>query len=159
MTMRNEPPATLHLIARRRIAAPPEVVFAAWTEPEQLKRWWGPRGIVCTEAEIDLRVGGRYRLANRDAEGRVVWIGGVFERVEPPHRLVYTWAHEPTEASTEHSRVTVRFEARGEDTEVIVVHERLQTESSRERHGVGWEGCLDGLARLLGAANGVGDAG
>ncbi len=148
--MRKGATAGLHLVARRHIAATPEEVFAAWTEPEQLKRWWGPAGITCPEAEIDLREGGRYRIADRDAEGRVLWIGGVFERVEAPHRLVYTWAREPVTEATERSRVTVRFTARGEGTEVVVVHERLLTEASRERHARGWAGCLDGLGRSIG---------
>lgn len=140
----------LSLIARRRIAAPPEVVFAAWTEPEQLKRWWGPKGVTCPQAEVDLREGGRYRIANQLPGGHVTWITGVFDRVERPHRLVYTWAHEPVDKDTEQTRVTVRFESRGTGTEVIVIHERFATQDSQERHAQGWEGCLEGLARHLG---------
>jgi uncharacterized protein YndB with AHSA1/START domain len=143
---------SLSLIARRQIAAPPDVVFAAWTEPEQLKRWWGPKGVTCPQAEMDLRVGGRYRLANQLADGNTVWITGVFDQIQRPHKLVYTWAHEPLGEDTEHTRVTVRFEPRGKGTEVIVVHERFATRASRDRHAAGWEGCLDGLVRLLGAA-------
>ena len=90
----------MHLVVRRHIAASPERVFAAWTQPEHLRAWWGPAGVSCPEAEVDLRVGGRYRIANQMSNGAVVWIAGVFERVDEPARLVYSWAHEPiTEAS------------------------------------------------------------
>jgi uncharacterized protein YndB with AHSA1/START domain len=137
--------ADISLIVRRVIAASPEVVFAAWTEPDHLKRWWGPSWIECTHAEVDLRIGGRYRLANRDTEGHVIWITGTFGLVDPPRKLVYDWAHEPVTEHSEITRVTVRFEPRARATEVIVIHERFATEASRERHGIGWAGCLDGL--------------
>ena len=84
---RDRAPATLSLLVQRTVAAPPESVFRAWTEVEPLKRWWGPAGITCTDAEVDLRVGGRYRLANKDEDGAVLWITGLFEAIERPHRL------------------------------------------------------------------------
>lgn len=141
--------AQMHLIARRVITAPAARVFAAWTEPEQLRRWWGPAGVSCPSAEVDLRVGGRYRIANAMPDGSVLWIAGTFERVEPPHALVYSWAHEPIVDETVHTRVTVRFEPRERGTEVIVIHERFASEAIRELHAAGWQGCLDGLARML----------
>jgi len=55
----------LTLVVRRTIGASPERVFDAWTKPERLRLWWGPRGVTCTAAEVDLRVGGRYRIANQ----------------------------------------------------------------------------------------------
>ena len=128
--------------------APRERVFEAWTRPEHLRRWWGPRSVRCTEAEIDLRVGGRYRIANELPDGSVVWIVGEFELVAPPERLVYTWLLEPGPPSRE--RVTVRFEPKdGATTEVIVVHERIGSVAARDQHEQGWEGCLDGLAGWL----------
>jgi uncharacterized protein YndB with AHSA1/START domain len=132
----------LSLIVRRTIRAPAERVFAAWTEPAQLQRWWGPAGVVCTGAEVDLRVGGRYRIGNRLPDGSQIWISGEFEQVVPPHRLVYTWR---TEDDAPAERVTVRFESRDGATEVIVVHERIATAPLRDGHQQGWQGCLDGL--------------
>ena len=79
------------LVVRRTIQATPEELFAAWTEPEQLKKWWGPRPVVCAEAEVDLWVGGSYRIANRLADGTLLWISGEFELIDPPFKLVYTW--------------------------------------------------------------------
>jgi uncharacterized protein YndB with AHSA1/START domain len=125
----------------RIIRATPARLFAAWTTPEQLLRWWGPRPVMCSSAEVDLRVGGAYSIGNRLPDGREIVIRGVFEEIEPPRRLVYSW----TMGGVEHSRVTVRFDPRGEATEVIVEHERIPDEKTREDHLQGWNGCLDGL--------------
>jgi uncharacterized protein YndB with AHSA1/START domain len=108
--------------------------------------------VICCDAEVDLRVGGRYRIGNRLPDGTVVWITGEFEVVEPPSRLVYTWLVEGKSAPRDHSLVTVRFEARGDGTEVIIVHERIDSEETRRDHEGGWTGCLDGLAELFSAA-------
>lgn len=138
------------LIVRRTIRAPAQRVFDAWTKPEHLVRWWGPRPVRCSGAEVDLRVGGGYRIANQFPDGRVLWIVGEFELVKPPHKLVYTWRLEPGTPSSE--RVTVRFEPRDAATEVIIVHERISSAAIRATHEQGWQGCLDGLEELLGAS-------
>jgi uncharacterized protein YndB with AHSA1/START domain len=145
------------LVVRRTIRATPERLFAAWTEPEQLRQWWGPQNVRCPTAEIDLRVGGRYRLANEFPDGSVWWVSGIFEAVRPPSLLVYSWelaagaltpgGPRPPEQGAE--RVTVRFEPRGAATEVIVQHERIGDETARVSHEQGWFGCLDGLVALV----------
>jgi uncharacterized protein YndB with AHSA1/START domain len=129
------------LITRRTIRASAMRLFEAWTEPEQLRAWWGPRPVTCSDAEVDLRVGGRYRIANALPDGGTIIIEGEFEVVETPTRLVYTWRL----GDDERSRVTVRFEPRGEATEVIVIHEQIPDERVRQSHEAGWDGCLDGL--------------
>jgi len=136
------------LVVRRRIHATPEKLFAAWTEPQHLVRWWGPEGVACPAADIDLRVGGAYRVANRFPDGSLVWIAGVFELIDPPHRLIYTWKLESQQGPAE--RVTVCFERHATLTEVIVTHERIANEAARTGHERGWAGCLDGLARYAG---------
>lgn len=133
------------LVVRRTIRATPERLFDAWTDPAELVRWWGPKDVVCTHAEIDLRVGGRYRLANRFPDGAIVWIGGEFERVDRPSRLVYTWRVEP---QTESERVTVTFDPRDGGTEVIIRHERIPDSTRRDGHEAGWRDCLESLANL-----------
>jgi uncharacterized protein YndB with AHSA1/START domain len=134
------------LVVRRTIRAPREKVFAAWTEARHLIAWWGPTpDVTCPSAEVDLRVGGRYRIANRFPDGRLLWIAGEFEVIEPPVRLVFSWQLESHATGTE--RVTVDFEARGASTEVIVTHERIADAATRAGHEQGWMGCLDGLAR------------
>jgi len=136
--------ADITLFVRRTIRARAERVFAAWTQPEQLRAWWGPRPVTCAGAEVDLRVGGRYRIDNLLPDGSTVVIEGEFELVEPPHKLVYSWR---MGEGSEHSRVTVLFEQRGEATEVSVLHERVPSIPARDSHERGWIGCLDGLER------------
>jgi uncharacterized protein YndB with AHSA1/START domain len=150
---------TFTLEIRRTIRASAERLFAAWTQPEGLLRWWGPRDVTCIGAEIDLRVGGSYRIANRFPDGRILWIAGTFELILPPHRLTYTWGLEPEAGvpppvllPTGPERVTVYFEPAGDATEVIVRHERIASDALREQHGRGWEGCLDGLAEYAEAS-------
>jgi uncharacterized protein YndB with AHSA1/START domain len=135
------------LVVRRTIQAAPERVFAAWTEPEQLRAWWGPEGVVCIAADIDLRPGGRYRIGNQLPDQRVLWIVGEFQLIEPPRRLVYSWRVEGISETEE--RVTVQFEGQGAATEVIVTHERIPSRELRNQHEQGWEGCLSGLAKYL----------
>jgi uncharacterized protein YndB with AHSA1/START domain len=135
------------LVVRKTIRASVERLYTAWTDPAQLKLWWGPRGVRCTAAEIDLRIGGRYRIANQFPDGKILWITGKFESIEPPRKLVYTWQLEAQADSFE--RVTVQFEPRGDETEVIVTHELIPNETLRDMHQQGWIGCLDGLASYL----------
>jgi uncharacterized protein YndB with AHSA1/START domain len=142
-------PAGSALIVRRLIRAPAAQLFEAWTEPAQLLCWFGPRGVTCVGAEVDLRVGGRYRLLNRFPDGRVVAIEGAFTAVDPPRLLIYTWSIDESLTSTPPETVTVRFETQGEATEVVVVHERMANEEVRRGHAEGWRDCLESLDRFL----------
>jgi uncharacterized protein YndB with AHSA1/START domain len=135
------------LVTRRTIRASPTRLFEAWTRPEHLRAWWGPPPVTCSGAEVDLRVGGRYQIANALPDGRTLVIEGEFVVIEPPHRLVYTWRAGEDQVS----RVTVRFEPRGEATEVIVIHEQIPDDRMRDSHEGGWNGCLDGLERYFAA--------
>ena len=139
--------STVTLVVRRAIRATPERLFDAWTVPGQLKKWWGPASVTCIDATVDLRVGGRYRIANQFPDGKVVWIAGEFEAIERPKRLVYTWRLGPTDGPPE--RLTVTFEARGQGTEIVVTHERIPNSAMRDMHEQGWFGCLDGLAEFV----------
>jgi uncharacterized protein YndB with AHSA1/START domain len=147
MSGSSESETTLHV--SRLIDAPAERLFSYWTDPEHLVRWWGPAGLVCDSAAIELRVGGSYRIANRFPDGAILWISGEFEVIAPPHRLVYTWRLVNEDASTRAGveRVTVTFTPRGSMTEVLVVHERIADPASQAGHERGWIECLEGLAR------------
>ena len=134
---------SLTLVVHRTIPATAEFLFHAWTQPLRLKEWWGPSGVKCVEAEIDLRVGGLYRIANKFPDGRIIWITGKYELIEVPHKLVYTWRVEKDPGRSE--RVTVEFKQKAGETEVVVTHERIADARVREQHEAGWCGCLDGL--------------
>jgi len=140
-------PQPCTLTVRKMIRATPERLFEAWTQPSQLKQWWGPETVKCIAAEVDLRVGGRYRLANQFPDGSVVWIIGEFQAIEAPHRLIYTWQIEESAGSSE--LVTVRFEPHDGETEVIITHTRIPDRTTRDRHEQGWLGCLNGLVEYL----------
>lgn len=137
----------------RDIAATPARVFAAWTSPDQIVRWWGGGGVTCPDAEVDLRPGGAYRIANAMPDGVVTWISGVFQVVEPPRRLVYTWSVEgPGESSAKQpapSVVEVEFQATDDGTRVVINQTRIPSVDARHLFEAGWNGCLDGLDELL----------
>ena len=137
------------LSVRRMIRASPERLFNAWTQPDQLMRWWGPTGVVCIAAEVDLRVGGQYRIGNRMPNNDVLWIEGEFELIDRPNELRYSWRVGPVSQLTE--RVRVCFAPQGSMTEVIIEHEKIPTAELRDQHQRGWVGCLDGLAKYLSA--------
>jgi uncharacterized protein YndB with AHSA1/START domain len=94
----------------RIIDAPREEVFRAWTEPDQIRRGWGPGEFSCPEAEVDLRPGGSYRLAMQPTAGDAFIVSGTYREVEPPVRLVYTWRWETGPAADgSESLVSVEF--------------------------------------------------
>lgn len=132
---------------QKKIAAAPERVFEAWTDPQELKKWWGPKNVRCVSAEIELRVGGQYRIGNELPDGTVLWIGGEFEVIEKPHLLIYTWIVETADPTKE--RVSVRFNRHESGTEVILTHDLISSAALRDQHQLGWTGCLRGLAGHL----------
>jgi uncharacterized protein YndB with AHSA1/START domain len=140
---------TLSLVVRRTILATPERLFDAWTLPEQLTKWWGPIGASCPHADIDLRVGGSYRITNLFATHETLHISGEFRVIERPNKLVYTWRIEESEGPAE--LVTVLFEAREAGSELIVIHERIGDRQMLEGHEAGWHVCIDGLVAYVSA--------
>ena len=133
----------------RVFAAPREKVFRAWTEPEALKKWFAPSDDhSLPDAEVDLRAGGRYRIAIQDPEGKRFHLGGTFREVRPPEKLVYTWAWEG-DADIGETLVTVEFRDLGASTEVALTHEFLPDQKAFKNHEWGWKGALDRLLKTL----------
>lgn len=130
----------------RTFDAPAEDVFDAWTNPEVLRRWWAadPRWRTPV-AEVDLRVGGAYRLSMEDPDaGTFHAVRGEYREVHRPERLVYSWSWEQDDGRTGHvSTVTVEFVEQDERTTVVLEHSGLESSRSRERHGRGWAACLE----------------
>jgi len=133
----------------RVIDADPQRLFEAWTDPQMIVQWWGAGGITCPTAEVDLSVGGTYRIANEAPDGSVMWITGTFSRVEPPAALAYTWAMEPVEPHTPVSLVEVTFSPQADGTLVTVRQTEIPSAEAREMHLDGWRGCLEGLERVV----------
>ena len=138
---------TERLVLTRHVAASTTRVFDAWIDPIQLRQWWGPRGVECFVADIDLRVGGTFRLGNRLPDDTVVWITGTYERIDRPTLLRFTWATDGEELANP-SLVTVRFVERNGGTDVTISHERVP-ETRMQDHESGWTGCLVRLVDLL----------
>src|SRR5262249_51243119 len=88
-SLKHKPSLTL----TREYAAPPESVWRAWTDAKALKQWWGPTpGEKVSVAEVDVRVGGRYRICFGGADGNEHECAGVYKEVTKPKKLVFTWS-------------------------------------------------------------------
>lgn len=136
----------LSLVVRRTIAATPETLFDAWTKPDLLMKWWGPKNVTCIAAEIDLEIGGIFNITNQLADGKIMIIHGVFEHIQRPVELIYSWNTDKSLGVEE--KVTVWFKAKTNGTEVIVNHERISSDALHQSHELGWQGCLAGLNEL-----------
>lgn len=144
MTITDKPTA---LTLRRTFAASAERLFAAWTDPRQLRRWMAPGSLGVSEATLDPVVGGELRVVMEGdgAERHVVC--GTIREIEPPRRLVSTWRWE---GSDEESLLTVELDEREPGvTELVLTHARFADAESRDRHAEGWTGCLAKLADVV----------
>jgi uncharacterized protein YndB with AHSA1/START domain len=135
------------LTLKRRYNAAPAKVYAAWTDPEKLKRWMGPGEVESLLVEADVRVGGRYRIVMRSSDGEVHDVGGVYREVVRGEKLVFTWAWKST--PERESLVTVLIKPDGDGTLLTLLHEQFLDEAARDRHQHGWTGTLDKLGRFV----------
>ncbi len=135
----------------RVFAARRERVFRAWTEPDELRDWWGPGLFTTSRAEVDLRPGGRYELVMHPPTGETLLLAGTYREVLPPERLVYTWRWEVGVPDGRELLVVVEFHDHGDETEVVLTHSDLPAGPSLEPYRDGWESGLDKLALVLAA--------
>jgi uncharacterized protein YndB with AHSA1/START domain len=113
-----------------------------------LKRWFAPsEKTVVPLAEADVRVGGRYRIVMRTANGDEHRVGGVYKQVVPGRKLVFTWAWEST--PERESVVTVEIAPTAGGCELTFTHERFFDETARDRHQEGWTASLRRLEGYL----------
>lgn len=134
---------------QRRYPVDREALFQAWTNPDALRAWFGPEGVETQLAEIDLQVGGRYRIEMVMSSGGVVEHHGIYEEIVSPEKLVFTWSL-PQDGECDdgmgaqvETRVTVRFNVVDEQTtDLYLLHEGLPTRKSRDGHELGWTGCF-----------------
>ena len=135
----------------RVIAADPKTVFSAWTEPEHMKHWSAPEGMEVPFVELDLRVGGTFKLTMRNSEGQDVKAFGEYRVVDPPRRLSYTWDWENEEHHMGETLITVDFNPVDGGTEGIMTHEFFPTEKFAADHTHGWTSCLNRLEDMFSA--------
>ena len=141
----NRPSLTL----KRRLNASPEKVYAAWADAEKLTQWFGPSQVEpgTVNAEMDVRVGGRYRISF-NAAGEYHEVGGVYREVVPNERLVFSWAWHST--PERESLVTVSLQPDGDGTLLTLHHEQLFDQVACDSHERGWNNALDKLEKLAG---------
>jgi uncharacterized protein YndB with AHSA1/START domain len=137
------------LTLKRRIKAPPAKVFAAWTDPQKLAQWFGPSETVAgsVRAELDVRVGGRFKVAFQTDDGERHQVGGTYREVVPDRRLQFTWAWHST--PERESLVTITLAEDASATLLTLHHEQFFDQKARDGHERGWTGTLEKLERYL----------
>jgi uncharacterized protein YndB with AHSA1/START domain len=132
----------------RRIAARPTIVFDTISTPQGITAWWGPDAGPVLHAEMDLRVGGGFRVRFRTLDGIEHECSGRVIEVTPPERLRLTWHWRDGEAEGE-SRVEFELRSIAGGTELTLTHELLPSEEAAQSHTQGWSGALAKLGHLL----------
>jgi uncharacterized protein YndB with AHSA1/START domain len=145
------------LVVSREFNAPLELVWNAWTQPEQIKQWLRlGEGMTAESVKMDLRVGGKFRIQLKRPDGEFFTAAGTFLEVKPLERLVYTWDWEKDGGGNEfgelegnETQVTVEFRTLGKRTQLVLTHERFASPESRDRHEGGWQSWIASLAQFI----------
>ena len=134
------------LVIRKVIPASREEVFAAWTDPESIKDWMCPGEIVRAEAQLDVRVGGAFRVLMKGGAQDFDHTG-LYQIIEPPSKLAFTWIS----AGTNHQStlVTVELKAIGDKTEMTFTHSGFPNEEGKNSHNMGWSGSFNKLEKFV----------
>ncbi|WP_211461608.1 SRPBCC family protein [Collimonas silvisoli] len=133
------------LTMNKRCKGPVERVFAAWGTADQVKRWFAPGDMSVSQAEIDFRVGGSYRIVIQRPDGQTHIVGGIYREIVTNERLSFTWSWEGSGVTSE---VELSFRPVGAQTDLTLVHRQIPTAESLDSHQHGWESCLDKLVAL-----------
>ena len=134
---------------RRHYPVSPEKVWRAWTDPQALKLWWGPGGPEAVSVvQLDLRVGGRFRIVFGGPKGDDHEVQGTYKEVVPNRKLAFTWTWPRTTPERE-SLVTILFKPDGGGTELDFVHAQHFDEAVRDGHLRGWSEAFVKLERFL----------
>lgn len=134
------------LSIKQTFSATASRLFACFTQPELLNQWHAPGTSMTTNAEVDLTVGGAYRIAMTDPEGKTHTAVGVFKEIEEPGKLVYSWRWEGSDDPD--TLVTVEFKQVGQQTEVTLTHINFPNNDAASHHSQGWSGIYARLANF-----------
>ncbi len=151
------------LIISRIFDAPRTLVWKAWTDPEQVRRWWGPKIFTTPVAKIDLRPGGKYLYCMRSPDGRDFWSTGVFREIVEPERIVATDSFSDEKGNVVPASfygmdwdwppevpVTITFKETGGRTTLSLLYDRMPPKEMAEPMTAGWNESFDKLTALLG---------
>jgi uncharacterized protein YndB with AHSA1/START domain len=143
--------AERELVLTRVFDAPRSLVFKAWTDPEHLARWFGPRGFTSTIIANDVRPGGAYRVHLRGPEGDDHWSQGVYREIVEPERLVLSgsWADAEGKPTSPETLLTVTFAEHQGKTKLTLHQAGFESVTARDAHRGGWTSSLDCLAEYL----------
>ena len=139
---------TASLCVRKMLPCSPAEAFQAWTDPVQFQEWFEPQPGMKTQAQFDVRVGGKYLITFFPASGKPpVRVVGEFLVVDRPRRLEYTWIWENNPDWKDRTIVKLEFNAAGPDrTEIVLTHENFSDPEDRDAHNEGWSRILDCMA-------------
>jgi uncharacterized protein YndB with AHSA1/START domain len=127
----------------------PEKVWRAWTDPQALKRWWGPGpDEPVSVAELDVRVGGRFRIVFGGPQGTEHEVAGIYKDVQKPRKLVFTWCW-PNSTPERVSLVTVLFMPSAGGTELVFRHDRFFDQAAADGHQRGWRASFSKLDQYI----------
>jgi uncharacterized protein YndB with AHSA1/START domain len=136
--------AERELTVSRVIDARRPLVFKAWTEPEQIARWWGPKGFTTVEYQMDVRPGGLYWLVMRSPEGTDHRKRGMYREIVAPERIVFTFAWEDADGRLgPELLVTVTLDELGSKTRLTLHQGTFGSVEWRDSHVLGWTSCLE----------------
>jgi len=148
MTTKAAPKTSLEI--KRIIKAPRDRVYAAWTDPAQLRQWFGPEKVQTRELNAEPRVGGKFRWDLTNPEGEDLTCLGEYRELQPGRKIVFTWQWQDDEDWENHvSIVTVELDDADGGTELRLTHEELPNEESRDGHSRGWNSTLDKLEKFF----------
>jgi uncharacterized protein YndB with AHSA1/START domain len=133
----------------RMLPAGAPVVFGAFSNPNELAKWWGPRGFTVPSLEFDPRVGESYRIEMQPPEGDRFHLTGEFREVDAPARLTLTFVWDPPDPDDLETFVALVFEDLGGSTELSLTQGPFKTQDRLALHRDGWTDSLDRLERLL----------
>ncbi len=151
------PPEDAIIVISRVVDAPRELVFQAFTDPRHLSQFWGPKWTTAPRCEVDLRVGGGFRVDMVGPDGTIYPCIGIYREIVPPERIVYAGTGNDDEPCggglPPRSLVTMTFAAEGHRTK-ITIHTRLGSYAAREAaiaggFSAGWNDALDRLEAVL----------
>jgi uncharacterized protein YndB with AHSA1/START domain len=141
----------IRLEIKRIIKAPRDRVYAAWTDPAQLKQWFGPENVQTRDLVADARVGGKFRWDLTNPEDEEMTVSGEYRELRAGRKVVFTWQWQDDADWKRHeSIVTVELSDCEGGTEVRLIHEKLPSKESRDRHTEGWASILKKLEEFLG---------
>lgn len=142
-------PAAFELVMKREVAAPRELVFAAWTDVRQASLWWAPRDFTTLSCEMDVRPGGVWRRRMRAPDGAVITKYGVYREIVPSERLVFTYNTKGGGIIDPETLVTVTFAEVDGRTRLTLRHTAFETDAACIGHEGGWTGSLERMLTFI----------